>query len=58
MILLGLAFLAAALWMLVAGESWWAGRRVRRLREPRLYWISLGSCAFVGLLCLVLAPRF
>ncbi len=55
MTVLGLVFLAIALWILVSGEGWWAGRRVRRLREPRLYWVSLGGCVGVALLCFGLA---
>lgn len=49
--MLGVAFLALGLWMLVAGEAWWAGRRVRRLREPRRYWTSVGGCAGLALIC-------
>ncbi|MCU0756646.1 MAG: hypothetical protein MUE46_16280 [Xanthomonadales bacterium] len=58
MTVLGLLLLALALWVLIRGESWWAGRQVRRLREPRQYWMSLGGCVLVALLCFVLAPMF
>lgn len=58
MVVLGLVFLALALWMLVSAEAWWGGRRVRRLREPQRYWTSLSTCVAAGLLCFVLAPWF
>lgn len=53
--MLGVGFVVLGLGMLVAGEAWWAGRRVRRLREPRHYWTSLGTCGALALICFVVA---
>jgi|JI81BgreenRNA_FD_contig_51_127262_length_803_multi_2_in_0_out_0_2 hypothetical protein len=54
--ILALVFLAVALWAVISGEAWWAGRWVRRLREPRPYWISIGTCVVTALLIFALGP--
>lgn len=56
--MLGLVFLAVALWAVISGEAWWAGRWVRRMREPRRYWTSISGCTGVALLLFVLGSWF
>lgn len=56
MTLLGLLFLAVAFVALIRGQAWWAGRWVRRLREPQRYWTSIGGCVLIALLLVVIGP--
>ncbi len=49
-------FLVVAFWSLIRGEAWFAGRWVRRMREPRLYWTSIWVCVGIAVVLFAIGP--